>query len=128
MSAERTFRGRPREHVVCRADELLPGERRLVAVGKFGIGIYNIEGRFYALTNFCPHQGAPLCLGKVQGTNVADAQAPAGMRRVLEGRVVRCPWHRWEFDITTGRMIADARKGIRVYEVEVRDGKVILKT
>jgi nitrite reductase/ring-hydroxylating ferredoxin subunit len=41
---------------------------------------------------------------------------------------VRCPWHRWEFDITDGRMVADRRKGIRVYEVVVRDGEVVLKT
>jgi nitrite reductase/ring-hydroxylating ferredoxin subunit len=126
--SSRAMRGGPREHVVCRVDELPPGELRIVPVGKFGIGVYNVEGEFHALTNFCPHQGAPLCLGKVQGTNMTDSDAPGGMRRVLEGRIVRCPWHRWEFDITTGRMVADPSKGIRVYEVDVRDGEVILKT
>jgi nitrite reductase/ring-hydroxylating ferredoxin subunit len=128
MSPGPALRGGPREHVVCRVEDLVPGGVRIVRVGKFGVGVYNIDGAFHALTNFCPHQGAPLCRGKVQGTNVRDPDGPGGMRRVLEGRVVRCPWHRWEFDITDGRMVADRRKGIRVYEVVVRDGEVVLKT
>jgi nitrite reductase/ring-hydroxylating ferredoxin subunit len=128
MSSTGTLRGQPREHTVCRVEELPPGQVRIVPVGKFGVGVYNIDGIFHALTNFCRHQGAPLCLGKVQGTNVPDPDSPTGMQRALEGQVVRCPWHRWEFNITNGKMVADARKGIRAYEVEIRDGEVILKT
>jgi nitrite reductase/ring-hydroxylating ferredoxin subunit len=45
---------------------------------------------------------------------------------VREGRIVRCPWHNWEFDITTGETIADPRRRIRTYEVDVADGKVYL--
>lgn len=115
-----------RDYVVCDASELPPGARKIVPVGKFGVGVYNLDGELFALTNYCPHEGAPLCLGRIQGTNVADAEDPHRTVRVLEGRVLRCPWHGWEFDITTGRALADSRKGIRCYGVRVESGKVIL--
>ena len=41
-----------------------------------------------------------------------------------EGEILACPWHGWEFDLTTGEMIADERIRLRKYPVEVRDGTV----
>lgn len=76
---------------------------RLLPIGQFGVGVYNIDGSFFAIANHCSHEGAPLCLGSVGGTNEFDATEPGSLRRVREGRIVRCPWHMWEFDITTGR-------------------------
>ena len=51
---------------------------------------------------------------------------PGQLRRVREGRVARCPWHQWEFDITTGVNLADPEKRVRTYEVDVTDGQVYL--
>jgi nitrite reductase/ring-hydroxylating ferredoxin subunit len=101
---------------------------KLLPLGKFGIGVYNVNGEYRAITNYCQHQGAPLCLGYTIGLNEWDESAPGRIRRVREGEILRCPWHRWEFDLKTGKVISDPTRGIRVYEVEVRDGEVFVLT
>jgi nitrite reductase/ring-hydroxylating ferredoxin subunit len=100
---------------------------RLVPVGKFGVGVFNVGGSYHAITNYCPHAGGPLCLGRVQGTNVPSTELPSRMSYILDGEVVRCPWHQWEFEIATGRTIAKPEKRIRTYEVRVEEGQVILR-
>lgn len=111
---------------VCAIEDLPPGTMKLVPVGKFGVGVYNIDGSLYAIANYCAHEGAPLCAGYVGGTNEFDPETPGWLRHVRAGRIVRCPWHQWEFDITTGRTVADARKRVRIYQVDIADGEVYL--
>jgi nitrite reductase/ring-hydroxylating ferredoxin subunit len=94
---------RERDFVVCKVSELPPGTHKIVQAGKRSIGVYNIKGEFYAIRNLCPHQLAPLCMGKVTGY---CEPGPVGVYNwVREGEIVRCPWHAWEFDIKTGRSI-----------------------
>jgi nitrite reductase/ring-hydroxylating ferredoxin subunit len=109
---------------VCSVDELPPGSMRLAPVGQFGVGVYNVGGVFYAIANYCAHEGAPLCAGFIGGTNEFDPAVPGMLRRVRDGTIVRCPWHQWEFDVTTGQNLANPRKRVRTYPVEVSDGKV----
>lgn len=105
-------------YVVCRVEELPPGSRKIVCVGGRSIGVFNVHGHFYAIKNTCPHQGAPLCLGKVTGTTLPS---PVGEYRWgREGEIIRCPWHGWEFDITTGRSVFNPhRMRVKTYEVTV---------
>lgn len=49
------------------------------------IAIFNVDGKVHALDGVCPHQGGPLGKGR------------------LNGCVVTCPWHGWQFDVTTGQ-------------------------
>src|ERR1700724_2709888 len=100
---------------VCAIEDLPPGSMKLVAAGKFGVGVYNVDGALYAIANYCAHEGAPLRAG--------DA---GGLRDVRAGRIARCPWHQWEFDITTGVNVAAPTKRVRTYEVDVADGQVYL--
>lgn len=111
---------------VCSLDELPPGGMKLVDAGKFGVGVYNVRGALYAIVNYCSHEGAPLCLGLVGGTNESAPDEADRLRRVRDGQIVRCPWHNWEFDITTGQNIADPRRRVRTYQVDVTDGEVYL--
>ena len=115
-----------RRHVVCREDELPPGSMKLVPIGKFGVGVFNVNGTYRGLTNYCPHEGGPLCAGNVRGTTETCPDSPAGLRWIREGEIVRCPWHQWEFDIATGETLAVPKRGIRTYTVEVVDGMVSL--
>lgn len=115
-----------RRHRVCSVQELPPGKMRLVPVGKFGVGVYNIDGEFYAIANYCSHEGAPLCTGYVGGTNVYDPNSPGRVAFVKGGRIVRCPWHQWEFDISTGQTLADPGRRIRTYHVDVTAGEVFV--
>jgi nitrite reductase/ring-hydroxylating ferredoxin subunit len=105
-------------HVVCRVNDLPPGDRRIIDVEGRSIGVFNVGGKFYALRNVCPHQGAPLCLGSLQGT-MAESR-PGEYRWIREGEILRCPWHGWEFDVTTGRSVFNPHgTRVRVYDVTV---------
>jgi nitrite reductase (NADH) small subunit len=105
-------------HVVCRSAALPPGEVKIVDAEKRSIGIFNINGAFYALRNTCPHKGAPLCRGIITGLLVSDE--PLQMQMTRDGEIVRCPWHGWEFDITTGRSVYNPhRMRVKIYEVAV---------
>lgn len=101
--------------VVCAASDLPPGEKRIVEDAQTGvsIGVFNIGGEFFALKNVCPHLGAPLCLGHVHATHRPSPVFE--FRPDLEGRVLRCPWHGWEFDIVTGKALYDAKSRVASY-------------
>jgi nitrite reductase/ring-hydroxylating ferredoxin subunit len=109
-----------RTHVVCRASELQPGERRIVDVDGLSIGVFNVKGRYYALYNRCPHRGAPVCQGKL--IDLVGADGAYAFRLEREGEILRCPWHAWEFDVTDGRSVFNPhRVRVRSYEVSVEE-------
>lgn len=108
----------PERYVVCRASELPPGERKIIDAGGRSIGVFNVHGKYYALRNVCPHQYAPLCRGKITGTSLPSAVGEYLYAR--EGEILHCPWHGWEFDITTGRSIFNPHKvRVKTYDVTV---------
>ncbi len=84
---------------------------------RISIGVFNIRGQFFAIRNHCPHQGAPLCLGKIYATyRPVDRQE---FEPALEDRVLRCPWHGWEFDIMSGKGLFDRKSRVMTYEVRI---------
>ena len=106
------------EHVVATLGEIPPGGRKIAEVEGRSIGVFNLNGRFFALLNRCPHQGGPLCLGQQSG--LLQARVPGEYRYTRIGEIVRCPWHGWEFDLKTGRSWFDpARTRVRNYRVRV---------
>jgi nitrite reductase/ring-hydroxylating ferredoxin subunit len=104
---------------VCPIDQLPPGKRRIVqASEKISIGVFNVEGRFYALRNICPHRKAPLCKGQITGQVTSDGPGDAQMQGPQQ--IIRCPWHGWEFDITTGQSVFNPHKvRVKTYPVTV---------
>lgn len=112
------------KYVVARTGDIPEGERRIVNVNGRSIGIFNEGGRFHALLNRCPHQGAELCKGTMHGSLEADA--PGEIRYDGSRRLLRCPWHGWEFDIETGRSYFDpTRTRVRSYRVAVEGGNAL---
>jgi nitrite reductase (NADH) small subunit len=110
---------------ICPASEIGVGEKRIVEADGLSIGVYNIKGEYFAIRNVCPHAGAPLCQGHIQTTH-----RPSGVGEydpALEGRVLRCPWHGWEFDIVTGKGLYDRNSKVATYPVKVdENGDLIL--
>ena len=105
-------------HVVARVGEIPPGERKIVVLEGRSIGVFNVKGAFYALRNACPHQAGPLCQGRITG--LLTASDPQHLTLTRAGEVIRCPWHGWEFDITTGRSIFNPhRLRVRAYDVTI---------
>lgn len=101
------------------ASEIGPGERRLVEVRGHSIGVFNVGGQFIAALNLCPHELAPVCRGRVGGTTLPSP--PGEYRWGRDGEILACPWHGWEFDLTTGRALADPRVRLRRYPITVED-------
>jgi len=105
-------------HVICRVEDLPPGERKLVTIEGRTVGIFNVNGGYHALLNRCPHLAAPLCKGVITGLITSPAPYKAELSR--DGEILRCPWHGWEFDILTGQSVFNPhRVRVRSYTVLV---------
>jgi 3-phenylpropionate/trans-cinnamate dioxygenase ferredoxin subunit len=86
--------------------------------------VFNIGGEFFALRNRCPHQGGPLCEGRLAG--FVESSGPGDIRYSRPGEILRCPWHAWEYDIRTGQSWFDpAHVRVRGYEVAVEAGSAV---
>lgn len=103
---------------ICKTEELAPGERKIVTLKKRSIGVFNINGEYFALKNTCPHQRAPLCEGKITGTTLPSKVGEYHYGH--EGEIIHCPWHQWEFNIKTGKSVFNPhRVRVATYPVEV---------
>lgn len=76
----------PRNLTVARISELPPGQRKLVFIDGRSVALFNIEGKLHAVDNSCPHNGASLAGGRLDGT------------------VLQCPAHGLRFDLASGCM------------------------
>ncbi len=92
---------------VASTGDIPEGEGRCFEVNDQQVAIFNVDGTLYALDNVCPHQGGPLGEGE------------------LDGNMVTCPWHAWDFDVTTGENSEDPDEKQDTYEVKV-DGDDVL--
>lgn len=93
-------------HIVAKSGDIAPGKSIAVDCGGESIAIFNIEGTLFACTNRCPHAGAPLQNGFLNGT------------------VVTCPWHGWRFDLAAG---PDAPKdGVIRFPVTIEGDDVVV--
>jgi nitrite reductase (NADH) small subunit len=92
---------------VAATGDIASGTGKMVQVNGREIALFNAGGTFYAIDNTCPHRGGPLAEGE------------------LEGKVVTCPWHSWQYDITSGESLTDDLK-VSCYAVRVEGDAVLL--
>jgi nitrite reductase/ring-hydroxylating ferredoxin subunit len=112
------------DYVVAQVGDLPVGSHIVVQAGTREIGVFNVGGRYYALPNTCFHQNGPLCRGEVSGTVQANALTGWKPAWVREGEIIVCPWHTTEFDIATGRCLADPSRRMPTYEVIVEGSEI----
>lgn len=112
---------------VCPADELGPGDREIVERGELSIGVFNVDGEYFAALNSCMHQYGPVCEGQlipaIEGEYVGAGEH---VEQTLSGdeHVLRCPWHGWTYDVRTGDHTGDADIRLPTFDVVV-DGGVL---
>jgi nitrite reductase/ring-hydroxylating ferredoxin subunit len=107
--------------VVSRFDEFPPGGRRIVQAGRRSIGVFRVGDSFYAINNYCPHQGGPLCLGRTKPW--VRSTGPGDYAMAEQEALVACPWHGWEYDLATGQsFLGPGEPPARTYEVSVEAG------
>jgi len=85
-----------------KTNEITPGTIREFHVEGRAIAVANVDGKFYAINNTCLHRGGPLGQG------------------AMNGKVVTCPWHGWQYDVTTGKVTQNPSVGVDCYPLEVR--------
>ncbi|HLL07410.1 MAG TPA: Rieske (2Fe-2S) protein [Nocardioidaceae bacterium] len=115
------------QHPVGSTHELRRERCRVVDIEGHRIGVISVGDSFFAVRDRCPHRPADICQGTVGGTFLGSS--PQELSYGRHQRVLRCPWHGWEFDLETGRSILEPdRYGLRVYPVTVRDDTVFVHT
>lgn len=89
-------------------DEVPPGTIREFQLDGKTVAIANVNGKFSVINNVCLHRGGPLGEGE------------------LNGQVVTCPWHGWQYDVTTGKLAANPAVGVETYLVELRGDDIFV--
>jgi len=113
-------------HVVATTGEIAPGAKKLVTVKGREIGIFNVGGGYFALANRCPHNGGPMCEGRISG--LVGSSGPGNYELARKGEFLRCPWHGWEFEIRTGQSYCDPDDmKIRQFKTAVEPGENLVK-
>lgn len=110
-------------HFVAKLEDLEDAKPSVFDVEGRSIGLINSNGDVLAVRNVCPHKRAPVCRGQVRGTMLPSD--PSTFVFGLEGQVLQCPWHGWEFDLKTGHTLCgNEDKKLTFYPVTVQDGSV----
>lgn len=93
--------GEERFHTVARVGEIPEGQGRMFDVDGVAVAVFLEDGKYYAIEDYCPHQGAPLSDG------------------IVFERSVTCTWHGWRFSLEDGRHLEGSRSKVAVYPVRV---------
>jgi nitrite reductase (NADH) small subunit len=115
-----------REHVVATTDEIKPGGVKIVPIGRHGVGVYNVNGTYFAIANYCPHEGGPLCSARPRGRSAVDPDAPGDAIMVRDLEFIYCPWHQWGFELATGTTAVKPEWSIRTDPVRVVGNEVLV--
>ena len=89
--------------------EIPAGSIREVHVGGKALALANVGGTLYAIDNTCLHRGGPLGQGQ------------------LDGKIVTCPWHGWQFDVSTGKAVQNPNAAVGCFRTEVRGDEVFVE-
>jgi 3-phenylpropionate/trans-cinnamate dioxygenase ferredoxin subunit len=112
-------------YVIAPVDALPPGERIVTVIAGRSIGVFNVDGEFYAVRNRCPHKGAELCRGRVVLPSPLSS-APGEFITQSGPPWLQCPWHGWEFDLRSGQSWIDPTSlRVRAYSVAVENGEAV---
>ena len=85
-----------------------PGQIREFKVNGIAVAVANLNGKLFAINSVCLHHGGPLGEGELQGSTVT------------------CPWHGWEYDVTSGRLVQQPSDGVQCYTVELRGDEIFV--
>ena len=106
-------RRRSSMHYLCLKSEILEGRSKVFSISdneglKQDVAVFNIGGRFYAISNTCAHEGGPLSQG------------------ILENTIVTCPWHGWQYDVRDGKSPHPGGDSVKSFKIKVIGDKLYL--
>src|SRR5947207_7675178 len=92
--------------MVAKVGDIAEGQGQAFAVNGRMVAVFNEGGNYFAIDDFCPHMGASLAGG------------------YLEGGEVTCPWHAWRFCIHDGRWLDNPKVKVDAFEVRVMGDQI----
>jgi len=95
--------------VIAKQHDCPPGGSLELVVEERIVALYNVAGEMFALDGVCPHNGGPLGKGTVDGS------------------IVTCPWHGWQFDVRSGQCQLSETVCQPSFEVKVEGDDVLLR-
>ena len=96
----------PEYVTIAKVGDLTEGQGKAYPVGNRMIALFLHKGRYFAIDDFCPHQGASLAEG------------------YLSDCTVSCPWHHWRFSLEDGSWMDNPKLGVQKFEVRVCGNKI----
>jgi nitrite reductase/ring-hydroxylating ferredoxin subunit len=96
------------EITICKVSDIPPGTGKPFEVEDRMVAVFNVNGTFYAIEHYCPHRGGPLGEG------------------ALYDKMVNCPWHGWEFDVTTGESPVIPDEKLETFPVKTDGDNLII--
>jgi len=94
---------------IAHTSEIPAGECKYVVAGGIDYAVAHVDGEFFVVDNDCPHQGAPLGDG------------------FLDGHLITCSLHAWQFDVRSGAMPGQPKICVKTYPVQIIDGEICIE-
>lgn len=86
--------------------DIAEGDRKIIDVDGQSIGVFHLKEGWVALSNSCLHRGGPVCAGP------------------WDGDTLTCPWHGYQYDISTGQLLLDRTTALPLYKTEIEAGDI----
>ena len=118
------------EVLVARQADLTEGGRKVVSVNGVEIGIFLVGADIFAWLNHCPHQGGPVCQGRLMKgveERLDEDKKSLGIHYKDGSLNIICPWHGFEFDVRTGKYAGASTLKLKSVPVSVREGGVYVR-
>ncbi|HEY4491971.1 MAG TPA: Rieske (2Fe-2S) protein [Acidobacteriota bacterium] len=96
----------PEYKKIAETSDIPSGQGKIFEIDGNQIAVWNVAGRFYAFQNVCPHRGGPVGEGE------------------LEGNIITCPWHGWQFDVTSCVSLINPAARLVRYDIEVEGNSI----
>ena len=99
-------------HYLCLAEDIQSGQSRSFSITdekgtkKIEIAVFNVDEKYYGISNICQHKGGPLSKG------------------LIEGNIVTCPWHGWKYSVVDGKSSHKGGDSVDSYEIKLVDNKI----
>lgn len=95
---------------VAKVGEIPEGRGGTFCVGDYMVAVFHIQGAYHAIDDLCPHMGASLGAGE------------------LDGEAVTCPWHAWRFNVKSGVWCDNPKVGVKQFEVRLVGDEIQVST
>ena len=107
--------------------EFEEGTKKVFNLGETEVGVFRLGGEFYAWNNICPHQGGPVCQGRLYPRvheNLDENKNSHGRLYDENNINIVCPWHGLEFEVRTGKHPGNEEIALDPFPVQIEGGEI----